>query len=73
MFVRVGSVNVTCIKKCSSCPMVTSPVDWKALTELPCCDKIWVPASFLSQATAKNKVIDRGKAVRLFLKSLGVL
>ena len=73
MFVKVGEVQVTCTLNCSSCPMETSPVGWNKLTELPCCEKIWVPASFLSQATAKNRVIDRGKAVRLFLKSLGVL
>lgn len=73
MFVKVGKINVTCIKVCDSCPMETSPVGWSKLTELPCCEKIWVPARFRSQATAKNKTVDKGKSVRLFLKDLGVL
>lgn len=73
MFVQVGKVRVTCMLNCSSCPMETSPVDWKKLTEAPCCEKIWVPASYLSQATGENRIIDRGKAVKLFLKALGVL
>lgn len=73
MFVRVGKVRVVCMLNCDPCPMGGSPINWEILTELPCCEKIWVPARFLSQATAKNRVIDRSKAVKLFLKSLGVL
>jgi len=73
MFVKVGKINVTCMKSCDSCPMETSPVGWKALTKTPCCEKIWIPAAYLSQATAKNKIIDRSKAMRLFLRDLEVL
>ena len=73
MFVRVGDIQVTCMLNCESCPMKTSPIDWKKLTETPCCEKIWIPASYLSQATGENRVIDKSKAMKLFLKSLGVL
>lgn len=73
MFVKVGKINVTCLGNCDSCPMETSPVNWKQLTESPCCDKIWIPASYLSYATGKNRIIDRSKAMRSFLRALGVL
>ena len=73
MFVRVGKIRVTCAQNCDSCPMETSPIGWKTLTESPCCNNIWIPASYLSQATGKDRTINKSKAMALFLKSLGVL
>ena len=73
MFVKVGKVNVTCTKNCSTCPMETSPVGWGKLTKFPCCDSIWIPAAYLSQATAKDRTINKSKATKLFLRDLGVL
>jgi len=73
VFVKVGNVRVTCTHSCSTCPMETSPVGWKKLTEAPCCEKMWIPAGYLSQATAKDKTINKGKATKLFLRDLGVL
>ena len=74
MFIEVGKkVRVTCAKNCDPCPMNASPVGWKKLTETPCCEKIWIPATYLSQATAKDRTIDKVKAMRMFLRDLGVL
>ncbi len=73
MFVLVDEVRVTCSKHCTSCPMKTSPVGWAELTEIPCCEKMWIPAGYLTQATAEDRNINRSKAMKLFLRDLGVL
>jgi len=73
MFIKVGKIQVTCTKNCDPCPMKTTPVNWEALTKLPCCNGMWIPADCLSRATGKDRTIDRGKAMKLFLQSLGVL
>jgi len=73
MFVKVGNIKVTCGANCNPCPMRTTPVGWKKLTEAPCCEKMWIPADCISRATGKDRIIDKGKAMRLFLRDLGVL
>ena len=73
MFIKVGKVQVTCALNCDPCPMRTTPVDWEALTRSPCCNNMWVPADCKSRATGKDRIIDKGKAMKLFLQSLGVL
>ena len=73
MFTKVGKIEVTCIRNCKPCPMDDVPVSWEALTKPPCCNSLWIPASYLTQATGKDRTIDRGKAMKLFLQSLEVL
>lgn len=71
MYTNIGTVRIACVHDCKECAAME--VDWKALLKSPCCEGIWIPARFLSQAANKDRTIDKRKALRLFLRELGVL
>jgi len=55
-----------------TCPLVTR--EWPGMLTGPCSESVWIPARFLSAARAKEgPQVNRGKALKLFLRSLGLI
>ncbi len=66
-------VELTCIQTCADCPMLTE--DWDALSKQKrCADNIWIPARHRTEPGRDSpKRIEKPKALREFLRELGLL
>jgi len=69
----VGETILECTFNCGPeqkevCPLVTG--EYKNLENSPCCNHLWIPSRHQHAATGKNHIVNKSKAVRLFLKEL---
>jgi len=64
-------VLLECTYRCGQkdeCPLVSGK--FAKLENAPCCDHIWIPSRFQALARAKDHIVDKQKAARLFLHEL---